>query len=387
MANGKLKIKESRKLELKVNGKEMGVPKEYDFTAIPAATYECDVTMQDGKIMAIAINGAQIPKKEDEIKRKAEQAQKREQEANAKKEEEKQERMQQRNIAKPTFQNNSKQDAMPSDSFSQRDTKTPSDLPCISTEDLKTSNFSLKLYKFARFDSTDSNKAKFFAGPKSANYFIKTNDYGLGEKIVNIAEQHEKNAKLLFAADCLKVQTFKPDWRVIVGLGTDSVYETGITLHHIYGFPYIPASGIKGIVRSYIIQENYLPNFAGQEKAGEKAEKKALENNDFLNIFGSTNQKGKITFFDAMPVSVPQLKPDIMNVHYPDYYGGSSAPADTQSPRPIYFLTVHETSFQFMIGCKEVDKHLLQTAYIWLENALKEKGIGAKTAVGYGYMQ
>ena len=40
-----------------------------------------------------------------------------------------------------------------------------------------------------------------------------------------------------------------------------------------------------------------------------------------------------------------------------------------------------------MIGCKEADKILLETAFNWLETALKEKGIGAKTAVGYGYMQ
>jgi CRISPR-associated protein Cmr6 len=76
-----------------------------------------------------------------------------------------------------------------------------------------------------------------------------------------------------------------------------------------------------------------------------------------------------------------------MNIHYPKYYGsGNDAPTDTQSPVPIFFLTVHETSFQFILGVKDkADNHLLEKAYSWLENALREKGIGAKTAVGYGY--
>ena len=42
---------------------------------------------------------------------------------------------------------------------------------------------------------------------------------------------------------------------MVVGLGGESVYETSITLHHIYGIPYIPASSIKGVVRSWIITE------------------------------------------------------------------------------------------------------------------------------------
>ena len=40
------------------------------------------------------------------------------------------------------------------------------------------------------------------------------------------------------------------DWRLIVGLGNESVYDTSMTLHHVYGIPYIPASAVKGVVRS-----------------------------------------------------------------------------------------------------------------------------------------
>ena len=79
-----------------------------------------------------------------------------------------------------------------------------------------------------------------------------------------------------------------------------------------------------------------------------------------------------------------------MNPHYPDYYGdtkGTIPPADWQSPIPIQFLTIGKaTSFQFVIGVKKESEGILTKTKVWLETALKEHGIGAKTAVGYGYM-
>lgn len=259
-------------------------------------------------------------------------------------------------------------------------------------------NFNLKFYKLARFDYKDSSandrrfsfyNAKDIARGKGQDretivpsFIIKHNDYGLGNKINFLATQHLKTAQLLFIdEECLKSENFTPDWRFVIGLGTDSVYETGITLHHIYGFPYIPSSGIKGITRSHIIGETF-----------NNKEEDAFKNKEFCDIFGCTSKsyykearKGKITFFDAMPTEVPQLKPDIMNVHYPDYYNGTQSPTDTQNPNPIFFLTVESTPFQFMLGGKTEDKSLLNSAFNWLKEALEFKGIGAKTAVGYGY--
>jgi len=58
------------------------------------------------------------------------------------------------------------------------------------------------------------------------------------------------------------------NWKLSIGLGAVSVYETSITLHHIYGVPYIPASAIKGSLRSYII----IDEFEGNEKEALKKE-------------------------------------------------------------------------------------------------------------------
>lgn len=193
----------------------------------------------------------------------------------------------------------------------------------------------------------------------------------------------------------------KPEWRMNVGLGGESVYETGMTLHHIYGFPYIPATAIKGIVRYYLIERDFESN-----------EGKAIQNQEFCDLFGCPSdvkvdkkthysfyyqpnkdigeRKGKVIFFDAFPITAPILSPDIMNNHYPKYYDGSGKPpADWQSPIPIFFLTVKETSFKFVVGMKpnNYDATLLKTTIDLLKEALSQKGIGAKTAVGYGYMQ
>src|SRR5207237_557288 len=39
--------------------------------------------------------------------------------------------------------------------------------------------------------------------------------------------------------------------RMIIGLGGENVLETGLTLHHIYGVPYIPATALKGLTSHY----------------------------------------------------------------------------------------------------------------------------------------
>ena len=98
-----------------------------------------------------------------------------------------------------------------------------------------------------------------------------------------------------------------------------------------------------------------------------------------------------------------------MNVHYQDWYssGKGKAPTDTQKTNPIIFLTVAKGSkFQTVLGANENlllnqwddyqlladrvglngDATILDLAAAWLRLTLTNHGIGAKTAVGYGYM-
>src|SRR5260370_38167739 len=59
------------------------------------------------------------------------------------------------------------------------------------------------------------------------------------------------------------------DWRMIVGLGGETVLETDITLHHLYGIPIIPGSALKGLTRAYVSQE-YKEFYIRRDESGEK---------------------------------------------------------------------------------------------------------------------
>jgi CRISPR-associated protein Cmr6 len=194
----------------------------------------------------------------------------------------------------------------------------------------------------------------------------------------------------------------KVSWRLIIGLGASHPQETSMTLHHIYGIPYIPGSAIKGITRHWIVLK-FADDIARETKEDfEKITDKissAIESdydinrqideinfNDILDIFGTQKHEGKIIFFDAFPIENIKLKTDIMNPHYPDYYTQNEPPTDWQSPRPIKFLTIDSnTEFQFYIAGK--DKELLDKTKKLLIEALKNYGIGAKTSLGYGIFE
>ena len=107
---------------------------------------------------------------------------------------------------------------------------------------------------------------------------------------------------------------------MMIGLGTDSVYDTSMTLHHTYGFPYIPGQAVKGAMRSYIINEF----FNSKETVKDKG---AFADKLFCDIFGCPKEsaygearQGNIFFFDILPQNTPDINVDIMNPHYGDYY-------------------------------------------------------------------
>ena len=189
-------------------------------------------------------------------------------------------------------------------------------------------------------------------------------------------------------------------WRLVIGLGASHPQETSMTLHHIYGIPYIPASAVKGVARHWAILKFADEKSKKENQGFEKSVKEvsdALDKcndlnfevdgitfNNLIRIFGTQKQEGKVMFFDAYPLENINLKIDIMNPHYPEYYSGKLPPADWQSPVPIKFLTIERTKFQFHIASKEKD--LLDKVRKLLIEVLKNYGIGAKTSLGYGQL-
>ena len=200
--------------------------------------------------------------------------------------------------------------------------------------------------------------------------------------------------------EVVSIHNLTCSWRLIIGLGASHPQETSMTLHHIYGIPYIPGSAIKGVTRHWAVLK-FAEKFVGQRNEKGKFDgiienvAKALEEGkdlniavdgvefeDLIKIFGTQKRQGEVIFFDAYPTENINLKIDIMNPHYSKYYSGELPPADWQSPLLVKFLTVEDTKFQFYLAAKEED--LLKKASKLLKGALVDHGLGAKTSLGYG---
>ncbi|MCP4427405.1 MAG: type III-B CRISPR module RAMP protein Cmr6 [Chloroflexi bacterium] len=171
--------------------------------------------------------------------------------------------------------------------------------------------------------------------------------------------------------------TAHPEWRLAIGLGYDSAFETGLTLHRTYGCPYIPGSALKGMTLAWVKAIKEQENITDEE---------------ITTVFGSDDtdnpQSGSIIFYDALPITPPALEIDMMNPHYPDYYRPNKAayPTDWQDPVPVYFITVAaQMQFLFGVGARRGHDDLVGKAEGWLKDALENAGVGGKTTSGYGY--
>jgi CRISPR-associated protein Cmr6 len=245
----------------------------------------------------------------------------------------------------------------------------------------KSDNLGLWLDRFVDPAIEGQKKLEFFKNLKpvlNSKPYISRSSQGLIDAFYH--------RSLAVANSLPHARTFNasPEWRMVVGLGQASILEIAMTLDRVTGIPIIPASALKGLAASYAM----LSVLETTER--EQAEKD--QDSNFADIFGTQDQAGKVIFLDAVPTEAPTLEPDIMNCHYPDYYGGKTPnPTPYENPNPVYFLTLgRESKFAFAIaGRDRTDKtsELVDKAEKLLKAGLQELGIGAKTAAGYGYLE
>jgi CRISPR-associated protein Cmr6 len=225
--------------------------------------------------------------------------------------------------------------------------------------------------------------------------------------------------------------------RLIVGLGRKAALEVGFGTHWLYGVPTIPGSALKGLARAWAFWE-LATQFGIQPEPYQECKKRqeddkryktqaekldellstpiGAENSEargqwlrkrggllpdealakvqeFQAVFGTQEASGGVVFFDAIPAQPPQIRVDVMNPHFGDYYqekddrhGHPVPPADYLSPVPVYFLTVEQTPFSFALAARTPQAAgLVEPAKGWLVKALTELGAGGKTSAGYGY--
>ncbi|CAG0977635.1 hypothetical protein ANRL3_01916 [Anaerolineae bacterium] len=238
-----------------------------------------------------------------------------------------------------------------------------------------TDNYNLKINKLIRFQR-DPKGFKHTGGSFS---FPVKDARRMAEQVTDAAKQI-----------CTHVESFTvaSRGRVALGLGTESVAETSMTLHHIYGFPYAPGQALKGITRSYMINGLYH----GKED-------EALKDKEFCLLFGcpatgalKKEYRGSICFYDAYPIDDIEIGLDIMTPHYSEYYNKNVPPADYMNPVPVSFLVANKMTLSVTVGTTRKDAQyrgepVTKAAARYLKEALAQMGIGAKTAVGYGRLK
>jgi CRISPR-associated protein Cmr6 len=210
------------------------------------------------------------------------------------------------------------------------------------------------------------------------------------------------------------------------GLGNEHPLENGFAFLNPYGLPYLPGSGVKGVLRQ--AARELASGAWGGTQGWSKDRSYALRLNPQTTISlsaidvlfglesanGSTDHvRGALTFWDVIPqIAGESLLVEIMTPHQSHYYqqtrerksGDSTTPHDSGQPNPISFLTVPPGSgFTFIVTCDQRHlerlapdlaaagedgqprwKALMRAAF---EHAFEWLGFGAKTAVGYGAMQ
>ena len=201
------------------------------------------------------------------------------------------------------------------------------------------------------------------------------------------------------------------------GLGNEHPLQNGFAFLNPYGLPYLPGSGIKGVLRQAARElasgqwgdaQGWSEDKCYPTKLGKDT--MPLSMLDILfgreSADGETDHlRGALSFWDVIPqIAGDNLAVEIMTPHQPHYYqqkaqAGSTNPHESGQPIPISFLTVPpKSAFVFHVQCNTAHlnriapalteserwKTLLTTAF---HHAFQWLGFGAKTAVGYGAME
>ena len=184
-----------------------------------------------------------------------------------------------------------------------------------------------------------------------------------GEKVRNYFDNLKEILKLLkYTIVDVEITTRT---RALIGVSTSLgrlIFDSGISFDPYMNLPYIPASEIKGIVRSYI-----------EDKLGEQ---------DAEEIFGNEEMEGNVNFTDAYPTRSENFLfvPDVITPHY----NKKKSEADAE-PTPVIHLTIApKVSFRFLIYYKreDVGKPICDSLPLVIM-----RGLGARSSVGYSLFE
>jgi len=217
--------------------------------------------------------------------------------------------------------------------------------------------------------------------------------------LASLIQRRKRTLESLPAASSFRCETTGP---LTLHLSRASALENaGICLHPLYGFAYLPGSGLKGMACAFA-ETVWLPTQADPKQAWRQIEAvfgwaPSSDREKDWKLQGIPDRSkednarvGSVVFHDAWPTAWPKLFVDIVNNHHPKYYQNDDnghGPGDWEDPVPVYFLAVKPgTTFTFALSKRRADgpDEPLDLACRWLLGALCHLGAGAKTNAGYG---
>lgn len=213
-----------------------------------------------------------------------------------------------------------------------------------------------------------------------------------GPKLIELLEKQYQTRKL---SHLFKKGTFTLNWRTKVGSFPHPDVETIVSAGEPCGawrsqgrpedkreigenweqmreLPlngYIPASSIRGLVKAW-------------------AKKRSQIKTDMEKLLGYQRgdiiKPGKIEFLDAYPTEPTKLVLDIVNPQqdFQVYHRGQGTPLS------LYTLGDGEEAVELTIAIKGIAAYTsaedVETAWQWVQQALRDYGVGSRTAAGYG---
>ena len=209
---------------------------------------------------------------------------------------------------------------------------------------------------------------------KDANSWIaKFHELKVGDKD-QISEYARRTIELVKRQDGLVIGLTNIT-RFVTGTGLSHPSNNGFAWHPVLGTPYMPGSGVKGMMSAYWAEE-----------FEDRAEHK--------KIFGTAGNAsvGLFEFTDLIPCTAPKLAVEILTPHISEYLKseGKFAPGDWESPIPIQFLAVDKNQSWLVAVIptkrfnKQTDGELFERVKTKLAEAFLDMGAGAKTEIGMG---
>ena len=250
-------------------------------------------------------------------------------------------------------------------------------------------------------DVEPQNRARFLAEAKIAENLANVRWDSI--ELTTLRARHTRRFLDLFRSayrERSAITIGQLEGRLAINLADSLIQNAGICLDRLFGLPYIPGTAVKGVCRHTALEElnaaseSELPRLLAAFIAVFGITGNEFENGDLRPFrkhapHDGGDQKGAISFLPAYPLNEARIVVDLTNVHYPDYYRtGRSGDLANERPRPNPFPVV-ETGAQFafclVLNGMNDDPAILTSATRWLEAAITVRGIGAKTAAGYGW--